>query len=110
MKLPKAARRDYSTLWRCHRCATWNDEDLETCIGCGHARPILPHEAKPRKQLIRMLETMLAYAEDHGMNNFTPWILRAAIIAYTTETEGHLAALCRAFVGIHMRYRGEKKS
>lgn len=72
---------------------------------CALARPIPPWEAKPKQNLIRMLDTLVAYCEDTGMNTYMTIIFRAIIIALLTETEGHLGDLCRVFGQLHNFYR-----
>ena len=103
--LPDNQPLDYSLMWRCHSCSKWNREDAESCSKCALERPIQPHEAKPKQNLIRMLDTVIAYCEDTGMNTCMPIILRAVLIALLTGTEGSLAELCRVFGQLHNFYR-----
>lgn len=103
--IPKAKPLNYALMWKCADCGKWNKEDSESCMKCARAQPILPAAARPRAQLIHMLDTVIAYCEDNGMNTCATAILRAMIIAYGTQTEGYLADLCRSFIGVHMHYR-----
>jgi hypothetical protein len=98
---------NYDLMWKCHalHCGKWNHEEAESCIKCAQAKPLQPLEAKSKQHLIRMLDTVIAYAQDNGLGTCAPTILRAVIIAYLTGSEGHLESMCRAFGMIHAMYR-----
>jgi hypothetical protein len=105
MKLiPHTERLNYDLMWKCS-CTKWNHEDADSCAKCARTKPLQPDDARSKIHFLRMVDTVIAYAEDHGMNAFAPVILRAIIVAYGTETEGTLASMCRAFISVHLYYR-----
>jgi hypothetical protein len=108
MKLIPTQNLKYALKWKCHLCASWVDADLEICQECHTPRPLEPRRAAGRKHLLGMLDTVVAYSDDHGMP-MTSGILRALIIALETETEGYLYPLSRSFAMLHKHYRQDGK-
>jgi hypothetical protein len=104
MKLIPQERRDYRMLWKCAACAKWNSKGVNECLQCGQTEPMHPEESLPKQRLIQILEVALEYAHDHGLATCADPVLRAAIIAYGTNTEGYLASLCSGFGGLHAHY------
>jgi hypothetical protein len=103
--LPPAQPLDYVLMWKCHACSKWNAPDAESCIKCAQKQPILAQASRPRARLIEMLDTVIAYCDDNGLNTCATSILRAVIVAYQTQTEGSLASMCRTFIQLHLHYR-----
>lgn len=97
----------YALMWKCQSpdCRKWNPADVDSCLKCSRRQPIAVDEVRPLRQFIRMLDTLIEFAQDHGMGSSAPTILRAIIIAYETRTEGHLESLCRVFGLLHSMYR-----
>jgi hypothetical protein len=98
-------RLHYDLMFKCHACGKWNREDAESCLKCAQAKPLQPLEAKSKQHLLRMLDTVMAYAQDNGLGTCAPTIFHATSVAYLTGTEGQLADVCQGFLGVHQYYR-----